>query len=55
MSSERAIAYGALTGFAVALALGLLFGVLDVQCRNDPAGRFWNAQEQRCQQSEVKP
>lgn len=54
MTAERAIIYGALTGFAAAIALCILFGVLDVQCRNDPAGRFWNAQEQRCQQSEVK-
>lgn len=36
-------------GAAVGLALCVLFGVLDVQCMDDPAGGNWNAEAQRCE------
>lgn len=50
---RRAVIGGSVTGAIAALAICVCFGILDIQCRNDPAGRYWNAAEQRCQQHEV--
>jgi hypothetical protein len=42
----KAIVGGSITGALLALLLGLLFGVLDVQCEN---GLSWNAAQQICE------
>ncbi len=47
------IASAAVVGVLLATILLLLFGILDVQCRNSPLGTYWNAAQQVCQAAEV--
>ena len=48
-----AVMLGAVSGILLALAMCIAFGFLDIQCRDNAAGPFWNAAEQRCQAQEV--
>lgn len=43
----------AVLGSLIALTMCIAFGVLDVQCRNNPDGPYWNAEKQQCQAREV--
>jgi hypothetical protein len=52
---RRAAIWGSISGAVIGLAMCIAFGVLDVQCRNDPHGPFWNADDQRCQAHEAQP
>ena len=52
---RRAAIAGSFTGVLLAVAMGIAFGVLDIQCRDNPQGPFWNANESRCQVGEVQP
>ncbi|MFA7585600.1 MAG: hypothetical protein WCY11_05295 [Novosphingobium sp.] len=51
--AKIALLTGALTGLLMAIAGAVAFGILDIQCRNDPNGRYWNAEQQQCQATEA--
>lgn len=50
---KRGLIVSAIIGAVIGLAMCIAFGVLDVQCRKSPDGRYWNAELQRCQAYEV--
>lgn len=40
--------WGCITGAIIGVIFTIAFGVLDVQCWNDPSGRNWDAEHQQC-------
>ena len=52
---DRAIINGGAWGILLAISAYVAFGILDVQCRHDRAGRYWNAETQHCQAHEARP
>ena len=52
---RMAVIVGSVVGIVLAIIMCVAFGVLDIQCSDSPQGQYWNAAEQHCQASEVRP